>query len=301
MPEVKKIAHLTGHAGAVYSLTKGIAPNTVLSGSGDKMLAQWDLTSVVADKFAVKMPAIVYSALVIQEKNLLLIGTAAGSLHVVDLSNKTEIKYLTLNYGGIFTIVYVASSNSILLSTVNGFLIELDSNSFDLKRELHISKLKLRSIQTDEANDKLYVCDGTGELHIFKLSSLSLIKSFQAHTQSCNVVKLHPNGKYILTGGKDAHLNVFDVNTFDLVKSIPAHNFAIYDICFLEGTNYFATASRDKTIKIWDINSIDFLLRINKETHQAHTHSVNTLYWDKECQRLVSAGDDRAVMVWEIG
>ncbi|MBK6835072.1 MAG: WD40 repeat domain-containing protein [Bacteroidetes bacterium] len=300
MLSISKIAHLTGHAGAVYTLAKGIAPNSVLSGSGDKMLAQWDLTSVVADKFAVKMPAIVYSALVIQEKNLLLIGTAAGSLHVVDLSNKTEIKYLTLNYGGIFTIVHVKSSNSILLSTVNGFLIQLDASSFDLKRELHVSKLKLRSIQTDEINDRLYVCDGTGELHVFQLSTLTLIKSFQSHTQSCNVVKLHPNGKYILTGGKDAHLNMFDINTFELVKSIPAHNFAIYDICFLEGTNYFATASRDKTIKLWDAESVEFLVRINKETHQSHTHSVNTLYWDKECKRLVSAGDDRAIMIWEI-
>lgn len=298
MPEVKKIALLTGHAGAVYTFAKGISPNTVLSGSGDKMLAQWDLTSAVADKFAVKMPAIVYSALVIEEKNQLLIGTASGSLHVVDLTTKTEIKYLTLNYGGIFTIVYVKSLNSILISTVNGFLIQLDATSFDLKREMHISKLKLRSIQADEISDRLYLCDGTGELHVFQLSSLTLIKSFQAHVQSCNVVKLHPNGKYILTGGKDAHLNIFDLNTFELIKSIPAHNFAIYDICFLEGTNYFATASRDKTIKLWDAESIEFLLRINKETHQSHTHSVNTLYWDKGCKRLVSAGDDRAIMVW---
>ncbi|MFY8185733.1 MAG: WD40 repeat domain-containing protein [Bacteroidia bacterium] len=298
MPEVKKIALLTGHAGAVYTFAKGISPNTVLSGSGDKMLAQWDLTSAVADKFAVKMPAIVYSALVIEEKNQLLIGTASGSLHVVDLTTKTEIKYLTLNYGGIFTIVYVKSLNSILISTVNGFLIQLDATTFDLKREMHISKLKLRSIQADEISDRLYLCDGTGELHVFQLSSFTLIKSFQAHSQSCNVVKLHPNGKYILTGGKDAHLNIFDLNTFELIKSIPAHNFAIYDICFLEGTNYFATASRDKTIKLWDAESIEFLLRINKETHQSHTHSVNTLYWDKGCKRLVSAGDDRVIMVW---
>ncbi len=298
MPEVNKIAHLTGHAGAVYTLAKGIAPNTVLSGSGDKMLAQWNLTSAVVDEFAVKMPAIVYSALVIEEKNQLLIGTAAGSLHVVDLTTKTEIKYLTLNYGGIFTIVYVKSSNSILLSTVNGFLIQLDATNFNVKREMYISKLKLRSIQADEISDRLYVCDGTGDLHVFQLSSFTLLKSFQAHSQSCNVVKLHPNGKYILTGGKDAHLTIFDLNTFELIKSIPAHNFAIYDICFLEGTNYFATASRDKTIKLWDAESIEFLLRINKETHQSHTHSVNTLYWDKEYKRLVSAGDDRAIMIW---
>jgi WD40 repeat protein len=298
LPEVNKIAHLTGHAGAVYTLAKGIAPNTVLSGSGDKMLAQWNLTSAVVDEFAVKMPAIVYSALVIEEKNQLLIGTAAGSLHVVDLTTKTEIKYLTLNYGGIFTIVYVKSSNSILLSTVNGFLIQLDATNFNVKREMYISKLKLRSIQADEISDRLYVCDGTGDLHVFQLSSFTLLKSFQAHSQSCNVVKLHPNGKYILTGGKDAHLTIFDLNTFELIKSIPAHNFAIYDICFLEGTNYFATASRDKTIKLWDAESIEFLLRINKETHQSHTHSVNTLYWDKEYKRLVSAGDDRAIMIW---
>lgn len=300
MPEVKKIARLTGHAGAVYSLSKGIVPNTVLSGSGDKMLAQWDIKNATVDKFAVKMPAIIYSSLVIEEKKQLLIGTAAGSLHVVDLTTKTEIKYLTLHYGGVFSITYVKSLNSILLSTANGFLIQLDATSFDLKKELHVSKLKLRNINADEVNDRLYVCDGTGDLHVFQLSSLSLLKSIKAHSQSCNVVKLHPNAKYILTGGKDAHLNVFDILTFELIKSIPAHNFAIYDICFLEGTDYFATASRDKTIKLWNAEEIEFLLRINKENFDSHTHSINTLYWEKDCKRLVSAGDDRVIIIWEI-
>ena len=41
--EVKKAAHLTGHSGSVYALAGGKDPCIVLSGSGDKFIAAWDI------------------------------------------------------------------------------------------------------------------------------------------------------------------------------------------------------------------------------------------------------------------
>ena len=108
-------------------------------------------------------------------------------------------------------------------------------------------------------------------------------------------------------------------------QSIPAHNYAIYSIVFSPDGKYFATASRDKTIKIWDANNLNVLSRINKESFDGHINSVNKLMWTtspKSSPResvlsrdqkglsnspagvvgsyLISASDDRKVMVWEI-
>ena len=102
----------------------------------------------------------------------------------------------------------------------------------------------------------------------------------------------------ILTGGRDAHLNIWDAKSYTLIKSIPAHNYAIYDIVFSPDAKLFATASRDKTVKIWDAETFELQVRINKENYDGHVNSVNKLLWTDKY--LVSTGDDRAVMVWEV-
>lgn len=298
--QVSKSSELKGHSGAIYSLSKGFSPTSILSCSGDKMLAHWDLTENKFTGFSVKLPSIIYSSLFIESNNLLLIGTASGSFHIVDVTTKQEIKFLQFNKGGIFKIIFLPSSKSILFSTANGFLIELGLELFLIKKEIKISELKIRSIEIDDDLNRIYLTDGSGEFHVLELSTFKKIISVQAHQQSCNCITIHPNGKHLVTGGKDAHLNVFDKFSFEKLMSIPAHNFAIYACMFLGKSFYMATASMDKTVKIWDANTFDFLLRINKENFDAHTHSVNALYWMDETSQLISAGDDQKLMVWDV-
>ncbi len=90
---VKKIGTLTGHSGAVYSLSegpreKGANSPHFFTGSSDKFLALWNLETLQAEKFAAQFPSIVYAICHVPEKKLLLVGTSAGSIHILDLANK---------------------------------------------------------------------------------------------------------------------------------------------------------------------------------------------------------------------
>jgi WD40 repeat protein len=58
---VKKIGTLTGHSGAVYSLSegpreKGANSPHFFTGSSDKFLALWNLETLQAEKFAAQFP-----------------------------------------------------------------------------------------------------------------------------------------------------------------------------------------------------------------------------------------------------
>jgi len=115
------------------------------------------------------------------------------------------------------------------------------------------------------------------------------------------VVSFHPSGNYLLSGSKDAYLNCWDMsNDYKAVEKIPAHNFAIYAIAWHPEGKLFATGSRDKTVKIWNADDLSFLLRIDHDKFQGHTHSVNALYWCRFNNYLISGGDDRKVFVWHI-
>ena len=100
--------------GSVYALDNGPSENTIFSGSSDKFIALWNLKTLQAEKFAARFPAIIYTICHIPEKKKLLVGTSAGSIHIVDLNTMQEIKILQHHTAPIFDYSLFASNKLLL-------------------------------------------------------------------------------------------------------------------------------------------------------------------------------------------
>lgn len=298
--DVKKIATLTGHNGSIYTVERGISAQTVYTGSGDKFVALWNLQTMQAEKFAASFPAAVYSLCHIPEKNLLLAGTSAGSVHILDLKGKEEVKILQHHTNSVFDIKYSIKTNCFYTAGGDGNFAICSLDTLSLIKIKKLCNEKVRNIDLNYTNLEIAVASGDCNIRIFDLNTLEEKKTFISHALSTNVAKYSPDGSLLLTGGRDAHLKIWDAKNYELIKSIPAHNFAIYDIVFNPDATLFATASRDKTIKIWDAKTFELLVRINKENFDGHINSVNKLLWSTYNDYLISVGDDKAVMVWEV-
>lgn len=298
--QVKKVATLKGHNGSVYTLDKGTAEPLFFSGSSDRFIAQWNLEIMQPEKFAANFPAIVYAICHVPEKKLLIAGTSAGSVHVLDLEKKEEIKILQHHTNPVFDIKYSIAANCFYTVAGDGNFAICSLETLSLIKIKKLCNEKVRSIAFSNTASEIAVVSGDCNIRIFDLHTTEEKKVFLAHQLSANIVRYSPDEKLILTGGRDAHLNIWDAKSYALIKSIPAHNFAIYDISFSPDATMFATASRDKTLKIWDAQTFELLVRINKENYDAHVNSVNKVLWSRYKNYLISTGDDRAIMVWEI-
>lgn len=297
---ITKIATLKGHNGSVYTLEEGISPSTFFTGSSDHYAALWSLEKLEQENFAAKFPAIIYALCHIPEKGLLLAGTSAGGIHVLDLKKKIEIKTLLHHKGPVFDIQYSTETNCFYSSSGDGNFAICSLESLSLLKIKKLCDEKVRSIDISSLSSEIAVASGDCMVRIFDLISLEERHSFKAHNLSANIVRYSPDRSLIFTGGRDAHLNIWDAKSYSLIKGIPAHNFAIYDIVFSPDGKLIATASRDKTFKIWDMETFEILLRVNKESHDAHSNSVNKLLWSNYNNYLISTGDDRMIMVWKI-
>src|SRR5262245_40063257 len=125
MLEVQKLNTLRGHEGAVYALEESPDTNKFFSGSGDRIVAEWDVSTMAPARALVNVGAIVYAICYVKEKNELLIGTSAGSIHVVDLTSRKEIRHIALEKGPIFSIRYSAAHQKIYASSGEGYLSAL--------------------------------------------------------------------------------------------------------------------------------------------------------------------------------
>jgi WD40 repeat protein len=297
--EAKKKKVFSGHKGPVYTITPGINTGEILSGSSDQRLGSWNLgTGEIAD-FSAVMPTHIIALISIPSSKIIVAGTSGGTVHFLDPVNRKELKAEKYFDAQVFDFALSEKHHLLFASSGDGRVIISDANSFEKLKTLQLANEKIRSVAVHPDEDSVAVACSNGKIHIFSLPLMQETHQFHAHDLAANVVCWHPEGRYLLSGGRDAHLNVWDAqNNFEKIQDIPAHNYAIYSMAFSPDGKLLATASRDKTVKIWTADNQQLLLRINKEKQDGHLNSVNKVIWTEE--GLVSTGDDRAIILWEI-
>ena len=78
--DVKKIAQLTGHTGAIFAITEGGDEQHILSGAGDGWVVEWDLAKPEVGRLVAKVERNIFSLLFIQHQNRLIAGDMDGGV-----------------------------------------------------------------------------------------------------------------------------------------------------------------------------------------------------------------------------
>lgn len=295
--EIKLRHSLKGHKGPIYALCKGTQPNSVISAGADRQVIEWNLDSGEGRLLA-NAAATVMSLLYLEETGLLLIGQTEGGVHVIHLEEKKEIKYLKGHTSYIFDILYLPLKEELVFSSADGSISVWSSTTFERLYAHSYAQMKLRKMDLNQEGNAIALSRGDNCISLISTKDYVEKRRIET-TASVNVSRFTPDGKYLLAGDKMAHLHKIRISDGEILSSLPAHYWAIYDICFSPTSNYFATASRDKIVKVWEAESMQVLQRLEGRKAEAHTHSVNSLYWEHE-NTLVSAGDDGLVRSWEL-
>lgn len=297
MLKIERVHEFARHAGPVYRLCKGRTTDTFLSASGDRFVAEWLPETGEPSPFSVKLEDPCFAVTCLINRQLLLVGTQGGNLHVIDLKQKKELHNFKVHSKGIFAITLLESDDLVAVAGGDGLLSVWDIKKWKLVRHFAVSDEKLRSITVSD--DRLLVTTSGGEIVIFDTPWLNELHRFLAHEGGCYCVAPHPTKPLYVSGGKDGHLRFWHRDDLRPVRAIPAHNFGVYRIIFNSVGTLAASASRDKTVKLWNAESFDSLGRIERPQYPGHTHSVNDLMWLGESD-LLTAGDDRRIIRWKL-
>ena len=298
--QVHQIAALTGHEGSIYTLYMPTEGDTIYSAGGDGMVVAWDLKTPGDGQLLARVPSHVFSMLQLPG-GLLLLGQLQGGIHVVDPKSRQEVKHLALHKGGVFDIQPAPGKQVFYAAGGDGVLSVWDVGSFELKQQLPISQESLRSIQFALDGKTLAIGSSDNRVYILQTGSLAVLDVLEGHENSVFCAQFAGGHEYLLSGSRDAHFHVWKPGKkYQLYRRIPAHRFTINSIAVSPDGSMFATAGRDKEIRIWDATSFDLLKVINQEKYGGHVNSVNKVLWVSFNNYLISASDDRSLMIWDI-
>jgi WD40 repeat protein len=299
--QVTKIATLTGHRDCVYTLERSAQANKFYSAGGDGLVVAWDLEAPENGELLAQVPTSVYALHYLDPEQLLLVGQNQHGLQVIDVAGRQVKRSVALPGGAFFDIVASAAHQQVYVAAGDGTLFILDRQNFGLKQALRYSAKSLRCLALQEAANELALGFSDHHIRIVDAATGQLKQEIAAHTNSVFTLVYSPDGRYLLSGGRDAHLRVWEVaRGYQEVTSVVAHMFTINHLTFSPDGQFFASCSMDKSVKIWDARTFRLLKVIDKARHAGHGTSVNKLFWSARLNSLVSCSDDRTISVWDL-
>jgi len=309
--KIEKIHTCTGHRAAIYTLAPGKDARHFLSAGGDGWVTEWNLDDPETGRLVASVETQIFSLCSLPDGRILA-GDMNGGVRWIDRSAPDDTRNIQHHQKGTFDIL--DAGKWVFTAGGDGILTRWNAEKGSSVESFQLSNQALRSISFSEKRKELAVGASDNSIYLLDVETFELRHTLKdAHTNSVFAVAYSPDGRQLLSGGRDAMLRVWDLNSEQsavgsrhsltsppspLTPDYPAHLFTVNHIVFSPNGNLFATASRDKTLKIWDARTFELLKVVDTMRHGGHINSVNRLVWLPDC--LVSCSDDRSVMLWRV-
>ena len=295
---VQKQHTFSGHRDCLYTLAPAGKEGFFFSAGADGLVVQWDLNAPDQGLLLAKAEASIYAMAYEQEQDWLFFGQNYDGIRKVEVSSKKSLGSLQMTKAAIFSLE--ASGGKLYAGTGSGHLVVVEQESLRIIQELQLSDKSLRAIAIHTGWQELAAGYSDGNIRILDLNTLAVKQVIEAHQNSVFTVQYSPDGRYLLSGSRDAHIKAWSVaDRYELAESIVAHMYTINHLSYSPSGRLFATCSMDKSVKVWDADKFKLLKVIDKTRHAGHGTSVNKLLWLTE-NTLASASDDRTISIWNI-
>lgn len=300
MITVERKAELSGHQNPIYTVENSQKEHIFFTGGNDKGVVEWNIKTNSFVKVLMPVRSSVYSLHSPSFLNVVAVGERSGQVSIFDFEEQKVTHILEHHKLPVFDICSIPSKRELLVSSEDG-TVSVWNDSFEFVYQFRVSEETVRVMAVSP--DEKYIAFGCKDnlIRIYNLDDYSLASNLAAHTRPVTSLQFSPDGTKLLSGGRDAALNIWNTNDFTHHQSVAAHMFTIYDIKYHPSKPFFATASRDKSIKIWGADDLKLYKIISRERgFDSHILSINKIVWSRYNENLVSIGDDKLVLVWDI-
>ncbi|NEP61611.1 MAG: protein kinase [Symploca sp. SIO2G7] len=283
------ITTFTKHSGAVYAVAFSPNGKIIASGSGDKTIKLWELST---------------------EWELCTLGGSWFSGH------SQKVRSIAFSPTG-KTLASGSEDKTIKLWNVRTF------------QEFRTIKGHAKSVNTIAFSpDGKTLASGGGDKTI-KLWRMGTGKEQQSleHLFEVLSVAFSPDGNILASGSWDYIIRLWDVRTGQKICTFDKHLFDVFSVAFSPDGTILASGSEENTIKLWNLTNIEKQGNRQQATGNreencishsiggakfssgafqeqqtliGHTNSVNAVVFSPDGKTLVSGSKDKTINLWDV-
>jgi WD40 repeat protein len=95
----------------------------------------------------------------------------------------------------------------------------------------------------------------SGQVRVYSLPQLTLVKQFVSNTEKVSVISFNPSGTLLVAGTAEGSIFVWETQTWTLKKKISQHTRGVTSLSFDPLVKWMVSTSADSTLKVLDLVS----------------------------------------------
>ena len=252
---------LTGHAGAVITVTISPSGQVLASGGADRRIILWNMQSgtrlhTIEGRSLLnnsghgdRVNALCFTP----DGSALVSGSDDGTIKLWDLSERTLISTLSSSEWRISAIA-ISPDGSLLVSGGDNGVIEF----WDLERGEFIERIwkhkdRISDLCISPDGKALLSSSADHSIRLWDLRTADLINTFHGHRDRIGAMTVSFDWQIMVSGSDDGELTFWDLTHATPIKTLLAHKDAIHCIAASPTSMLFASAGDDTSVQIWSI------------------------------------------------
>lgn len=251
-PGVKLLHTLDGHQADVNSLSFDPHGRTLASGSFDKTVKQWEVSSgKLLNSFKVPQGTVESVAF----DSLSEIFACATNVKTMKLWNVNSAKLLKTikKHDEDIRCVVLDSQVGVLVggSRGNVMLWQVPSGMQDRTIEVGWSHAHPRSIAVNPLDDSLAIGCIDGTIETWHKTEGMIFRTAEEHQEHVACIAFAPNGEILASGSADCTVKVWDAVNGRLLRTLEGHTNEVSAVAFSPDGRLLASKCTDNTFRLW--------------------------------------------------
>ncbi len=289
----ESVATLRGHTNRVTSLACSTDGRLLASGSEDRTVKLWDLSSRQLLRTFYHTDASRGVAISGNGRSIIT-GCSDRLIRTWDLASGQVIAVLT-NDRPVLELKLSPDGDTLAASGVGGL------NLWSLSQRRRLLSLPAAAAQPFAATYAAFSHDGgtlayhNGEFDVdlLDLKTHTTIGRLRGHDRQIISIAFSPDGTLLATSSEDKTAIIWDLPSLREVRRLTNHTSWVAAVAFSPDGTVLATASPDQRIRIWETRTWE-----QRRVLQGHRNEIRGLVFTPDGRWLASASKDETVRLW---
>jgi WD40 repeat protein len=224
-----------------------------------------------------------------------LTGHKAGTIVLWDLQRAEKLKVYQLQDASISSLAFTEDPNQFVAASPAAPLTIFDTRDAALTSQLGDAGDNASDLVAAARSRPLLVANAPDRLiRVWRTEPRGLGRTYRGPSAGVSALEIAAGGRLVASGSMDGSISVWSTTSSRLQRSFRAHSGRVTALAFMPGERaLLASAGADGLVKLWDLRAMRSVRLL-----RGHTGPVRAVAFADAGRRLISAGDDGAILVW---